>query len=426
MYLSHAKIASDVLTTIAKITVNGVDVTASLVNTAIPNTVNWTPANAVYIQLANVQLRAGVNEITIVRKAETIDANNLNIRGVKLVSDVPLALADVYSFNMDTATGDQTNDPFVSANGGSVVDTDVTYVEGSLHRYGNGRGAVLTTTLYVETDTTVILKFNAAWRSGEYFGYNMYADGHAHISSLTVNGSTEGVVPSDKQYYSVGWNTFTPCELATIELKAGYNVISFTIADTADGGDNVNYTGISILSDTPVSLSKAYNFTVDTATGDHTNDPFTAENGGSNTESTTFKAENGVYRYGDGNGASLTTTLVLNEKTTLVYNFVCAWRTRGSSIGVFTPSATTGGDLHPYLQNFTVKDADGNMVTDGVVLSDKSYNSVGWFTFTDCEVATMTLEAGTYQISFTIAGDNMNYTGISIIANAPVALGKSE
>ena len=71
-------------------------------------------------------------------------------------------------------------------------------------------------------------------------------------------------------------------------------------------------------------------------------------------------------------------------------------------------------------------DADGNVVTDGITLSDKSYNSVGWFTFTNCELATMTLDAGTYQISFTIAGDNMNYTGISVIANAPVALGKSE
>ena len=426
IYLSHAKIASDVLTTIDKLIVNGVDVTANLVNSAIPNTTNWTPANAVYIHIANVQLKAGVNEITFIRKTETTDANNLNIRGIKLVSEAPLTLADVYSFNMDTATGDQTNDPFLPANGGSVVDTDVTYVEGSIHRYGNGRGAVLTTTIYVESATTVIFKFNAAWRDGEYFGYNMPADGHAHISNFTVNGSTEGVTPSNKQYYSVGWNTFTSCELATIELKAGYNVISFTIADTADGGDNVNYTGISILSNTPVRLSKVYSFTVDTASGDQTNDPFVAENDGSNTESSTFKAENGVYRYGDGRDATLTTTLVLTEKTTLVYNFVCAWRTRGESIGVFTPSATTGGDLCPYLKNFTVKDADGNTVTDGVVLSDKSYNSVGWFTFTDCEVAKMTLEAGTYQISFTIAGDNMNYTGISIIANAPVALGKSE
>ena len=426
LYLNHAKVASDVFTTIDKLVVNGVDVTEKLVNTPIPHTTNWTPANAVYILLAQVQLKAGVNDITIVRKAETSDANNLNIRGVKLVADAPLTLSKVYSFNMDTSTGDQTNDPFVSENGGSLVDPDITYVENGLHRYGNGRGAVLTTTVYVERDTTIILKLNAAWRSAEYFGYNMYASGHAHISSLTVNGSTNGVTPSDKQYYSVGWNTFTSCELATIELKAGYNVISFTIADTADGGDNVNFTGISIVSDTEVRLAKTFVFNVDTATGDHTNDPFIAENGGSNTEASTFKAENGVYRYGDGNGATLTTTLVLTEKTTLVYNFTCAWRTRGTSIGVFTPSATTGGDLHPYITGFTVKDAGGNTVTEGITLSDKSYDSVGWFTFTNCELATMTLEAGTYQISFTIAGDNMNYTGIAITANAPVSLGKSE
>ena len=426
LHLNHAKTASDVFTTIDKLVVNGVDVTASLVNTPIPHTGNWTPANSVYILLANVQLKEGVNEITIVRKAENTDANNLNIRGVRLVSDAPLSLSKVYSFDMDTTTGDQTNDPFVSANGGSITDTDTTYVENGLHRYGNGRGAVLTTTIYVEQDTTIIFKLNAAWRTNEYFGYNMYANGHAHISALTVNGSTEGVTPSDKQYFSVGWNTFTSCELATIQLKAGYNVISFTIADTADGGDNVNFTGISVVSDTKVSLGKTFVFNVDTATGDHTNDPFVSANGGSNTEASTFKAESGVYRYGDGNGATLTTTLVLTEKTTLVYNFTCAWRTRGSSIGVFTPSATTGGDLHPYIINFTVKDANGNTVTDGITLSDKSYNSVGWFTFTNCELATMTLDAGTYQISFTIAGDNMNYTGISVIANAPVALGKSE
>ena len=426
MYLNHAKTASDVLTTIEKLMVNGVDVTASLVNTPIPHTTNWTPANAIYVKLANVQLKAGINEIIIVRKAENTDQNNLNIRGVKLVSATPVKLAEVYSFNMDTATGDQTNDPFVSANGGSLQDSNITFVENDLHRYGNGGGAVLTTTVYVERDTTVVLKLNAAWRNGEYFGYNMYATGHAHVMSLTVNGSTDGVTPSKKQYYSVGWNTFTACELATIELKAGYNVIAMTLADTTNGGDNVNFIGLSFVSGTPVSLSKCYSFNADTATGDHTNDPFVAENGGSNTEASTFKAESNVYRYGDGKDATLTTTLVLTEKTTLVYRFVCAWRTSGSSIGVFTPSATTGGTLYPYIKNFTVKDANGNAITEGITLSDKSYNSVGWFTFTDCELATMTLEAGTYEISFTIAGDNMNYTGISIVANAPVALGKSE
>ena len=131
--------------------------------------------------------------------------------------------------------------------------------------YGNGGGAELTVTLYVEKDTVVTLRLINDCRPGRYFGYYQDPnDGKAnnpYITYLTVNGETVGVTPSTKTYASQGWNVFMHCDLATIELKAGVaNVISFKLAEKNDNdsnaGDNINYAGISIVGSpgVPVTL----------------------------------------------------------------------------------------------------------------------------------------------------------------------------
>ena len=121
--------------------------------------------------------------------------------------------------------------------------------------YGNGGGAELTVTLWVEEDTVVSFRLISAWRAGEYFGYyqdpNDGSTNYPYISYLKLNGETVGVTPSTTTYYNVAsFGEWHYCELATIELKAGVaNVISFRIAEnnSTEGGDNVNFKGISIV-----------------------------------------------------------------------------------------------------------------------------------------------------------------------------------
>lgn len=89
------------------------------------------------------------------------------------------------------------------------------------------------------------------------FSYNQVTPGlnknpNPYIENLTVNDSSSGVVASNKQYTSLGWNVFMRCELATVNLSIGTNVIKFTIR-----GDNINYCGIVVDSLAPITLGAA-------------------------------------------------------------------------------------------------------------------------------------------------------------------------
>ena len=334
----------------------------------------------------------------------------------------------------DPASEQNENNPFISSNGGSRSDTDGTYrLEGGKYAYGAGNNAILTVTIYVDEATIVNFKLiNDSRVTNGVFGYypanGTGGTNYPYIKSLTLNGSTEGVTPSTKTYKTQGWNKFQDCELAILELKAGPNVVSFQI-----GGDNINYAGIVVDSVVPVSLATTYKFTLDTIAKeetaedgtvttvyepDHTNDPFVAENGGSTSEAANLGIESNVYRYGNGNEAILTTTIYVEKATIVTFNLINDCRA-GAGIFGYYPADGVGGHNYPYIKSLTL-----NGSTEGVTPSTKTYATKGWNVFMECELATLELKAGANVVTFEIAGDNVNYVGISVVSSkeAPVSL----
>ena len=254
VYENNGNAAMTVSSAFKELTLNGKKV--DLLDTEMPKT-DWSEGTAQYIHIATLDLQKGLNEITFVRTTPNSGANNVNIRGIKLVSNIPVTLADGHEFSI--ANG---NNPFVPENGGSYKDE----TGGNLNdtRYGNGGGAELTVTLWVEEDTVVSFRLISGWRAGEHFGYyqdpNDGSTNYPYISYLKLNGETVGVTPSTTTYYNVAGfsNEYHYCELATIELKAGVaNVISFRIAEnnSTEGGDNVNFKGISIVTEPGVTVT---------------------------------------------------------------------------------------------------------------------------------------------------------------------------
>ncbi|MBO7196961.1 MAG: hypothetical protein J6V80_06560, partial [Clostridia bacterium] len=266
LFESNKNGATIASTAITKLTVNGNAVT--VLDTAIPKTTDWAESTAQYIHIATLNLQKGENVITFVRNGTDFSStNDINIRGIKLVSNIEVKLDKVNVYEFSIANG---NNPFISENGGSYNDDKDEAnnpSSGTGGRYGNGGGAELTVTLWVEEDTVVTFRLISAWRDGRYFSYykNLRSEGadsnnyyNPNISYLKVNGETVGVTPSAVSYSSQGFSTYAHCELATIELKAGVaNVISFKINDTkgrGGTGDNVNFKGISIVSDVEVKI----------------------------------------------------------------------------------------------------------------------------------------------------------------------------
>lgn len=143
-------------------------------------------------------------------------------------------------------------DPFIAAHGGSIEDDDFTYrTEGSenKYRYGNLNGAKFTAKVVVEEDVIVTMHTIGDCRPNKSFSY--YASSsNPYISSLSVNDGEQRFVPSDKVYESIGWNSYRNFEIATMHLKAGENVIKFSI-----GGDNVNICGLTFATPIEIKLS---------------------------------------------------------------------------------------------------------------------------------------------------------------------------
>ena len=80
-------------TAITNLTLNGKDIT--VLGTEIPKTTDWSEGTSQSIHVATLNLQKGANEITFVRDTDMSQNNNLNIRGIKLVSSIPVSLAKV-------------------------------------------------------------------------------------------------------------------------------------------------------------------------------------------------------------------------------------------------------------------------------------------------------------------------------------------
>ncbi len=83
--------ATKASTAIKELTLNGKMVT--VLDTEMPKTTDWNENTAQVIHIATLDLQKGLNEITFVRNTATGQDNNINIRGIKLESYLPVSFA---------------------------------------------------------------------------------------------------------------------------------------------------------------------------------------------------------------------------------------------------------------------------------------------------------------------------------------------
>ena len=163
--------------------------------------------------------------------------------------------AGTYTFDI---TESNDSDPFAAINGGSVVKgttADSQEVGKNTNKYGTfyelNKGAtfILTVNVSVATEATFIVK--VASTNGYSFDYAQA------ITSVTLNGSTDGVTVHSGTVNTLGWytNTASNIEIATISLAKGTNTISFTMGTQT--AKTLNIAAIEFVSFAPVKLGAA-------------------------------------------------------------------------------------------------------------------------------------------------------------------------
>ena len=382
-----------------------------------------------------VKLNKGINCIEF---KKTISAEKmLNLDYVYLASPVEITCFNqkhsVTRFDLNEG-----NDPFAEKNGGSLYDNDVTMkIEGDagLYRYGNGNNAVLSSTIVCESDTYALVKMLNDARPGRTFSARMNgaSSNNPYIDHFTVNDETEkDIYVSTKAYPSLGWNIYQECELAFVKLKAGENIISYQIL-----GDNINYIGLAIDTYTPVNLGtykdeeNTYVFETnradDPSIENNEANPFAPRNGGSCSNTSKYRLDTSAkkYVYGDGNGLSFQTTLVVEESVIVSYKITISFRpavnaSYGNSVFSYYQQPQTNSKPNPYIASMSLNDSVAN-----VSPSLKTYESKGWATFDYCEIATLKLNAGKNVVQFLIGGDNINVSGICVESPIPVDLDRN-
>ena len=153
-----------------------------------------------------------------------------------------------------TFTANTENDPFASTNGGSVITDGVASglkTEEGYVFYANTNSTThnYTMKIYVEQATTVRLYVGAA-KNNSTLAPNKI------LQNLKVNGSATGVTYSTTK---ISWSNNSPANwfifkesfIATIELQAGENTITFDVIKTALNLDSVTIEGAL-----PVELKK--------------------------------------------------------------------------------------------------------------------------------------------------------------------------
>ena len=160
-----------------------------------------------------------------------------------------------YTFIVDEETVrynyDVTNEdnPFAPVNGGGVVahlTTGSVSYDGpnkSETYYGNGSyNTEYTMTIYTPEDTSVIFIVSCCKKATKNYATS------AIFKDLKINGESVGVEYSTSQIIShpTSWHVYTDFEIATLDLKAGYNTITFTI------GQSLNLNGVTFVSSLPI------------------------------------------------------------------------------------------------------------------------------------------------------------------------------
>ena len=368
------------------------------------------------------------------------------------------------------------DDPFVEANGGSSTSTKKTE-DGVGTYYGNASGQTFnySATITVTEATNVTFIVNCAKRYGPYTQGDLFG-------MLTLNGSTDGVVYTDEIIEwgttSAAWGDFKDYAVATLYLKEGVNTVEFTVITSC------NVEGIGFKSVVPVTLGidsceHAYGeYVVEVApTYDSVGElgaycttcgrgykkvavlPVVSEENGYTKIGTTDAVSEWKYTY-EGKTYTVTVNEIQTYTFTILDNDPFVAEVGGSTVtggydgfglmtnkygtfyqntrlGTFTLTvnvpqaanvelsifvASTNGYTFDLAEVFTAVTLNGG--TEGVTKATGSVSTVGWYvsTATEAKIATLSLNAGTNVISFTMGDTSKTLNIGSVVFKSPVVV----
>ena len=235
------------------ITLNGSTTGVTVHKSLIPDTDSWNVADAASVLYATLDLNAGRNVIVFTRdKTVDQDHNNLNFAGIEIASKAPVSIGpSVFSFMV----ADNATNPFIAANGGDANGLSVT----SHATYGKYYQQSFNKTF------TITINASAAEKVDFYIYTNTrFTVKTSAVTAITLNGGTDGVTRvAETTLTNNHWNTADAAEtlFATLDLKAGTNVITFTIAESVIDGanepNNFNISGIAFKSSAEIKLGAA-------------------------------------------------------------------------------------------------------------------------------------------------------------------------
>lgn len=279
-------------------------------------------------------------------------------------------------------------------------------------------------TFYEHTQgATFTLKVNASQATEAIFvlvvrGTNTGAYAYSDIMksiSVTAGGQTTAGVINEGSVVTSGWYPInnTPVEIATINLAAGENVITFTM-----GSLNLNITGVEFN-----AFADITNDTADATYGGYIADfdPFIAENGGSVTPGTGATAKtapenaNGVYYEKNNTGATFTITVTVDKDMDVILSMGMT----STNKKVITTDAM--------LSSVTSKTSAG--VANTVVRNSMSVTYAAWSAYTDtrfAEYATISLKEGTNTITFVFGSTNANIAAVYLQGAEGLVFGTKE
>ena len=241
-------------------------------------------------------------------------------------------------------------------------------------------------------------------------GYS-YQDIMKSISVTTGGQTLAGVVNAGKVTGAENWyaDGAVSVEIANIDLKAGKNVITFTM-----GNLNVNIAGVEIL-----TLAELTHETVRHTFGDFilNYDPFLAENGGSieTNGSSTKKVTHASYGtyYEKNQGSTFTITVNVEKATDVVFYLNLSFNSKNV---LYAKSNV--------ITSITSKNASGQ--ANAVVIADGNIKNGSWSANNGIrtELATISLSAGENTITFTFGDLDVNIAGVFVMSDIEVTFGK--
>lgn len=324
-------------------------------------------------------------------------------------------LEEAKKFTYNVTATDDVFSSFVDNNGPATATGRSTNKDsnsyGTFYELTQGATFNLKVNASQATEAVLVLKLCANSGGEPYYYQNIMKN-----VSVTGGGQTvAGVVNAGNVILPSNWKAADAIavEIATINLQAGENIITFTMGDL-----NINIAGVEILAFADITHEPTkVNYGGKIADFD----PFIAENGGSvaaGTQAPKKTAEgnsNGIYYEKNNTGATFTMTVTVEQDIDVILQLD------------MTSTNNKAYAISSILSSVTSKDATG--ANNQVVLNATgSVTTKGWNAANDvkADYATISLKKGTNTITFVFGSNNLNISGVYLICNCDLVFGAKE